>query len=113
MTLPTVCIFSVVPPPMFSARCGIHGLTVDTGRRSRTVRLLFRSDFAAEPVMDRLKRAVVTPFVEVTPHGTTGRKVFRKVPPLAPRTEQVKDGVDHVAEISDAGPAARINRNQW
>jgi hypothetical protein len=40
------------------------------------VRLLGRADLAAEPVVDRVQRAVVPPLVEVPPDGALGWEVL-------------------------------------
>ena len=53
--------------------------------------------------------AVVPPLVEVAPDGALGREVLGQVAPLAAGAQDVEDGIDDVAQVGLAGPAAGVD----
>jgi hypothetical protein len=69
-------------------------------------------DQVPQGVVDGLQGAVVPPLVEVAPDGALGREVLGQVTPLAPRAEEVEDGIDHIPEVGLAGPPAGVNRDE-
>ena len=59
--------------------------------------------------MDGVEGAVVPPLVEVAPDGALGREVLGQVTPLAAGAQDVEDGIDDVAQVGLAGPAAGVD----
>jgi hypothetical protein len=94
MAFPPVDGFVVVPPTGLAAATGIHLLAVDAGRVARVAGLLGPSHSVADGVVDTVQRAVVSPFVEIPPNRTLGRKILGQIASLAAVTDQIKDGVD-------------------
>lgn len=54
----------------------------------------------------------MSPLVEIPPDGRLGCKIMWQISPLAPRLEDVKEGIENVSQGSRSGPSARINGNQ-
>src|SRR5271157_6670197 len=113
MAFPAIDVLGVVPAPLLAARGGVARLAVDARRGPGRVGLLLRADLAAEQVVDRFERAVVSPLVEVSPDGALGGEILGEVTPLAAGPEDVEDGIDDVAQIGLARPSARMDGQVW
>jgi transposase len=66
----------------------------------------------ANGVCNFLPSSVVTPLGKVVVNGALGRQVLGQHTPLAARTVEVEDGVEHLSHVVDAGSPDRVHANQ-
>ena len=70
------------------------------------------ADLPPQGVEDRLPGPVGLPLGEVVIHRALGRQVVREHVPLAPRTGEIEDGVEHLPHVVGPRPSHTINRDQ-
>ena len=113
MAFPLIDILGVVPATLLAAGRRIDRLAIDAGGGAGLVRFLRRADFRAQQIVDYLEGAVVPPLIKVAPHGGPGRKVLGQIPPMAAGAEDVKDGINDIAQIRGARSSAGIHGQVW
>ena len=74
--------------------------------------LLGGPDLAAERVVDAIQGPVAAPCVEAAT-GVLGREVAGEIAPLAASAEDIEDGIDDVADVGLARPAAAGSSGRW
>ena len=107
MAFPTVHILGVVASPLLPARGRVDRLAIYAGCGPWRVGFLLSPYLATQRVMDSVQGSIVPPLVKVPPGRRPGWEVCGEVSPLAAGTEDVKDGIDDIAEAGRARPPSR------
>jgi hypothetical protein len=110
MAFSTVNILGIVSTALFASRRRIDRLAIDAGRCAGMVRFLHGSHPGAEFIVNGVESSIVSPFVEVTPHSASWRKVAGQHTPLATGPQKVQDRIHNISKVRLTWPPARMIR---
>ena len=94
-----------IDPPLFVC---LRRLTVDARRARFLLSARCNANPSTKGVVNPLKGAVTGPRSKVVVDGPRRGKVVGQEPPGTPRSQQVEDRVEHLADVRGAGPTATL-----
>ena len=110
MTLPPADQLAPVEAPRPADLGPLDRLAVDVADLRRRLPPLGLAGLRTQGIDDPLPGAVVAPLLEVVPDGALGQQVVRQQLPLAAGAGLVEQGVEHLADVGRARPAAGLGR---
>ena len=111
MTFSPFYFLVTVKPSGLSHLRSFDGLTVNHYGRRFSIFSLVLSQIRVDCLLDEEPGFILFPFTEIIVNAGPLRKIMRKLSPLTPSVNQIKNGIENFSESINPWPAGR--RRQW